>query len=238
MTVDIAEKLDAFFADSGISLWGVADLAVLKDGFSRIGRRYARAVSFAVPMDREIMFSIENGPNAAYAREYARINDRINDLSEQLEGLLTRAGHPSRAIAASVRSDPENIRGDFPHKTAATLAGIGFVGKNCQLVTRPFGPWVRLGTVLTDAPLAPASPVSRNFCGKCTRCMEACPAGALKGGRWFPGIARDEILDAAACDQWKKTHFFEFHKGHNCGICSSACPFGRKPPKKRPIEAK
>ncbi|MFO7750475.1 MAG: hypothetical protein R6V54_10325 [Desulfobacteraceae bacterium] len=56
------------------------------------------------------------------------------------------------------------------------------------------------------------------------RCVDACPAHALKGTAWYPGVPREEILDVQACDQWKKEHYFEFHKGHNCGICSSVCP--------------
>jgi epoxyqueuosine reductase len=121
-----------------------------------------------------------------------------------------------------------NIRGDFQHKTAATRAGLGWVGKNCQLLTQPWGPWVRLGTVLTDALFEPAAPVEKSLCGKFTKCIEACPAKALIGGIWRPGVERDIILDAWACDRYKKNHFHKFHGGHNCGICTQACPIGQK----------
>jgi epoxyqueuosine reductase QueG len=63
-------------------------------------------------------------------------------------------------------------------------------------------------------------------------CVEACPAKALKGNKWYPGLAREEILDVQACDLWKKEHYFQYHKGHNCGICSAVCPFGQKVLKK------
>jgi epoxyqueuosine reductase len=102
------------------------------------------------------------------------------------------------------------------------------VGKNCQLITKKWGPWIRLDTVLTDVPLPPAKPMEKSLCGKCMKCVESCPAGALKGGLWSPGVARDVILDAWACDKYKKTHFMSFHGGHNCGICTQACPIGRK----------
>ena len=136
-------------------------------------------------------------------------------------------------LAASDRTDPVNIRGDFPHKTAATRAGLGWIGRNCQLVTRPFGPWIRLATVFTDLRLTPSTPFDRDFCGKCQRCVEACPAAALKGGSWYPGMPREEILDAPACDAWKKENYFQFHEGHNCGICSAVCPAGLKLMKKK-----
>jgi len=40
------------------------------------------------------------------------------------------------------------------------------------------------------------------------RCVEACPAKALKGNMWYPGVPREEILDVRACDQWKKEHYY------------------------------
>ena len=66
----------------------------------------------------------------------------------------------------------------------------------------------------------------RSYCGKCKRCVDACPAGALTGKAWYPGIPREEILDVRKCDQWKKEHYFKYHQGHNCGICSAVCPYG------------
>jgi epoxyqueuosine reductase QueG len=70
--------------------------------------------------------------------------------------------------------------------------------------------------------------MERSYCGTCTRCVEACPAKALKGALWQPGMPREEILDAHACDRWKKEHFADFLEGRLCGICSSVCPFGTK----------
>ena len=142
-------------------------------------------------------------------------------------------GFRAKNLAASVRTDLVNIKGEFPHKTAATRAGLGWIGRHCQLITRPFGPWVRLATVFTDMELPCGPPIERNFCGQCMRCIEACPAKALTGKAWYPGLPREEILDVSLCDTWKKTHYFEYHKGHNCGICSSACPYGTKVLKKR-----
>ncbi len=211
----------------GISLWGAADLREFPTPADATGGRFPRAVSFAVRMDPGIMRSIRNGPNRAYADEYAGVNDRINALSAALEGEIRGQGFRALALAASERTDEENIRGDFPHKTAATRAGLGWIGRHCQLVTRPFGPWVRLGTVFTDLPLPCGPAVEEGSCGGCARCVEACPAKALTGNGWSPGAPREELLDARACDAWKKEHYRQYHGGHNCGICSAACPFGR-----------
>jgi len=174
------------------------------------------------------MASIATGPNRAYADEYANVNARINWLAEALANEIQSQGFRAQALAASVRSDPVNIKGDFPQKTAATRAGLGWVGRNCQLVTRRYGPWVRLGTVFTDLELPCGTPMKKSLCGKCTTCVEACPAGALQGRAWYPGVERKKILNVRACDSWKKENYFQYHKGHNCGICSAACPHGIK----------
>jgi len=228
--------LKAWMARHAITLWGAADLKMFSTPADPAGNRFPRAVSFAVPMTPDIMFTIQTGPNRAYADEYARVNAHINALSVELAEEIRNRGARARPLDASVRSDPVNIKGDFPQKTAATRAGLGWIGKNCQLVTRAFGPWVRLGTVFTDLDLSCGLPVARNFCGRCTNCVDACPAGALTGGVWKPGLPREEILDVQKCDQWKKEHYYRFHKGHNCGICSAVCPFGLKVLKRRSVK--
>jgi len=217
-----------WMAANDIALWGVADLREFSPPLDAVGNSFPRAISFAVPMNPDIMASIQNGPNAAYADEYARVNERINTLSADLATELNRQRSRALPLAASVRSDPVNIKGDFPHKTAATRAGLGWIGRHCQLITRPLGSWLRLGTVFTDLDLPCGPPVEKDFCGRCTRCVEACPAGALKGKAWYPGLVREEILDVQRCDLWKKEHYYQFHNGHNCGICSAVCPYGLK----------
>ena len=186
------------------------------------------ALSFAVPMNPRIMAGIHMGPNRAYADEYAEVNRRINGRSFALAGEIGGRGFRAQPLAASDRTDPLDIKGEFPHKTAATLAGLGWIGRHCQLITKHFGPWVRLGTVFTDMVLPFGPPIRRSYCGDCTRCVDACPAKALKGKDWYPGISREEILDPGACDRWKKKHYSAFHGGHNCGICSAVCPYGLK----------
>lgn len=215
-----------------ITLWGAADLRNFSTPPDQTGKRFPFAISFAIRMNPKIMSSIQKGPNQAYADEYDRANNHINELSTTLTEEIKSRGFRSKPLAASARSDPVNIKGDFPHKTAATRAGLGWIGCHCQLITRPFGPWVRLGTVFTDIELPCGPPIERNFCGRCMSCVDACPARALKGSKWYPGLAREEILDVRACDRWKKEHYFEYHKGHICGICSAVCPYGQKQLKK------
>ena len=211
-----------------INVWGAADLRNFSTPLDHEGNKFPFAIAWAIPMNPKIMASIQNGPNQPYADEYAKVNNHINELSVALSAEIEKRGFKSKPLAASVRSDTVNIKGDFPHKTVATRAGLGWVGRHCQLITRQFGSWVRLGTVFTDIELPCGPTINRNFCGKCMSCVEACPANALTGNAWHPGMPREDILDVRACDQWKKENYFQYHKGHNCGICSAVCPHGLK----------
>lgn len=252
---EIYNFVKEFFAKLGIELFGIADIKDLSSVKDDDGHDFRTAVSFAVPMNFRVMAGIEKGPNQYYAEEYARVNGLIDMLSSSLAGHLKEEGYPARALPASERTDPANLKGDFPHKTAATRAGLGWIGRNCQLISKPYGPWLRLGTVFMNLPedfisvgienrianMKPKSaseapqdngffgnPVIKSFCGDCKECVEACPANALTGNFWKPGIPREKLLDARRCDNWKKKHYFKFHKGHNCGICAAVCPFGKK----------
>ncbi len=220
--------LPQWMSTQSIELWGAADLRDFMTPKDANGQRLPFALCWAIPMNPHIMAAIQQGPNQAYADEYARVNNLITELARRLADEIKNQGFQSYALAVSERTDTVHIKGDFPHKTAATRAGLGWIGRHCQLITRKFGSWIRLGTVFTDMALSIGTPIERSFCGRCLRCVEACPAKALKGNAWYPGLARDAILDAAACDRWKKENYYKYHQGHNCGICSSVCPYGRK----------
>ena len=215
-----------------IHVWGVADLRGFHTPVDHDGKAFPFAVSFALPLNPAIMGRVENGPDQAYDDEYNRLNNRINEVSAALAAEIKACGFRSGALAASEHSDPVNMAGDFPHKTAATRAGLGWIGLHCQIITYPYGPWVRLGTVFTDMELPCGPPLEKNLCGNCRRCVDACPANALTGRLWSPELAREDILNARACDQWKKEHYLSYVKGHICGICSAVCPIGRKQLKK------
>lgn len=196
-------------------------------------RHMPRALSFAVRMKDALMDSVTDGPTAPYYAEYIRVNGVINGISERISERFRQEGFAADWIHSSQRTDFVNIAAAFPHKTAARLAGLGWIGRNCQLVTRVFGPRVRLGTVVTDMELGENPPkVMRFSCGACRRCTDACPAKALTGGTWEEGAERSVLLDAATCDVWKIEHYPEFDASV-CGICAAVCPQGTRRKRKK-----
>ena len=110
----------------------------------------------------------------------------------------------------------------------AEIAGLGFVGKHTNLITTDTGSWVFLGEVLTTAELAPDAPAT-DHCGTCTRCIEACPTGA---------IVEPYLLDANRCISYLSIeHRGEFTPEqeemlgewiYGCDICQDVCPWNER----------
>lgn len=114
----------------------------------------------------------------------------------------------------------------FNHKMAATSAGIGWIGKNGLLISPDFGPRLSLGTVLTDAPLAPDRPMEYSLCGDCALCVEYCPSKAVTGAAWSRSSPLVELVRLSACRSYKETKRSTEGKP-NCGLCINICPYGR-----------
>src|SRR3954466_14904679 len=112
-------------------------------------------------------------PRYTWFDAYSQLRDRLDELGRRL-------GSRYRVLVdANQHVDRE----------AAARSGVGFYGKNTMLITRRFGSWVVLGTLVTDVELEPTPPLDAD-CGSCTLCIDACPTGALDE----PGT-----LDATKC---------------------------------------
>jgi epoxyqueuosine reductase QueG len=115
----------------------------------------------------------------------------------------------------------------FPHKMAATCAGLGWIGKNGLLISPEYGPRLSLATVLTDAPLKTGKPCTKSLCGSCSLCVEHCPSGAITGHRWSTKEPYVEMVRLDNCKDHKQGS--KAVKGKpNCGLCINICPYGRK----------
>jgi epoxyqueuosine reductase len=149
--------------------------------------------------------------------------DGYASLRQKLDRLGRRLGGAYRVfVDANQHVDRE----------AAVRAGVGFYGKNTMLITRRFGSWVVLGTLVTDVELEPTPPLDAD-CGSCTLCIDACPTGALDE----PGV-----LDATRClSYWSQSADavplqYREHVGdqvYGCDICQDVCPWNRGVEKRR-----
>jgi len=131
------------------------------------------------------------------------------------------------SIPASKRTDDEHISGIFSQKLGPHLAGLGWIGKSCLLVTLDHGPRVRWVNILTDAPFVSIGAPMEPRCGKCTACVDICPEQAFTGREFREDEPREARFDAAAGDRYFRE--MEKEKGVAvCGLCLFACPHGKK----------
>jgi epoxyqueuosine reductase len=160
------------------------------------------------------------GRVARYARgvDYHDVmKARLTDLAETVREI----GGPETRTRIFVDSSP------LPERAAALRAGLGFVGKNTNLLTARAGSWLLLGALLTDLALTPDPPVERD-CGRCRLCLDACPTGALP---------EPFLLDANRCISYLTIehrdaipHELRPQIGDHvfgCDICQDVCPWNR-----------
>jgi len=214
----LTAKVGRLAVEAGVSLVGFAELGGLADR--------PRAVVIAIRHSPEVLADPTNMPNPAYSDEYWRLNERLAEIAAAIATLLQQAGFRAYANAPTRHQiDPETLATSFPHKTAATRAGLGWIGKSALLVTPELGPALRLNTVLTDAPIIAGMPVTASECGDCSVCVESCPARAITGAEWFPGRPREELLDAHACNSTCSERSRRIGiEGGRCGVCMAVCP--------------
>lgn len=217
---------------------------LLEDGVAEVGfsslvgaqpQRYAHlpgGISLVYKLSdaviEEILHWGEPGPTFSYFQHYRAVNAFLDSKTLWVTAMLERMGYRALPIPASQSvKDMGAYSGAFQHKTAAVLAGLGWIGKSALFISPKYGPRVRLATVLTDMPL----PVKLNLpampgCGSCKNCVRACPAGAILGNNYTPGCERHDLLDARACSEHMKKAYQQIGRGAVCGICVAVCPYG------------
>ncbi len=200
------------------------NLGIYEVGFAKVEADLPYAISIVIPLSPFVMSKIDGQPTFEYFHHYRTVNAFI-DSSLLRAGLeIDKKGFNYICVGAS--QSTSGLAGYFPHKTAARLAGLGFIGKNALFISEKYGPAVRLGTILTDMPFATGTPLIKD-CGECNLCKNACPAMAIRGVNYREGIPREEMFDAQACSTHMKKAYQHIGRGVVCGICIRKCRFFR-----------
>ena len=220
------KEIKSKLIQQGAALVGFADLSDLPSDI-RDGYRYG--ISIAVKLNPKIVQIIGDGPSTEYYNEYRDKNEFLNQLADNCAELLKNKGYDALAKTQKVVvSDEKTKRTKLPHKTVATKAGLGWIGKCALLITPEYGSAIRITSVLTNAKLGVGTPVIKSQCGECVECKNICPAGAVTGKQWVPGINRDDFFHALDCrDKIKERGQQLGIPDGTCGLCFWACPWTR-----------
>ncbi len=221
----------------GADYFGIADLtpahnAIYEQGGAEIAG-LPRSISVGIGLFHPIVDQIYRRPERSVAASYQThcyevINARLDQLVSRLASVLQREGFMAYPIAASKRVDDERICGAFSHKLGAHMAGLGWIGKNCLLITPQMGPRVRWATVLTDAPIEATGGPIEERCGDCHACVDICPVRGFSGQPFHEDEPRESRFDAGKCDRYLSRMKEKDPETAICGLCLYACPYGKK----------
>jgi epoxyqueuosine reductase len=161
--------------------------------------------------------------NKAKISRYAWSKDYHKILKKRIKLFYQALKKNEKKLSGSIFVDTAPVQ----DKLWAEQAGIGWQGKNTNIITREYGSWIFLGGLALNIELE-ADKLSKDYCGNCTKCIDACPTNALKPYQ----------LDARKCisyltiEYWDKEIPPSFQNKLNnwifgCDICQDVCPWNR-----------
>jgi epoxyqueuosine reductase len=250
---ELADRLRAIGLDAGLDAVGIASAEPFEATRRHLDRRKAAGLhggmqfTFRNPRRSTDPTQVLRGARALVvgARSYARQpprrdgegrvaayawHDHYGDLKAALRTVgdeLRRHGWRTRVLA------DDNSLVD---REAAVRAGLGWYGKNANVLLPGRGSAYVLGSVVTDAPLPPTGERLEDGCGSCRRCLDACPTGAIVA----PGV-----VDARRCLAWLAQAPGDFPEDlrealgdrlYGCDDCQDVCPVNRRAGEPPPSE--
>jgi len=155
----------------------------------------------------------------AYGKDYHLVvKEKLNNLLIFIQSLVPTCHGRAFVDSAPVLERPW-----------AKTAGLGWIGKNSLLISKTFGSYVFIGELIIDLQLSYDNALATDYCGNCTRCIDACPTGA---------IVSERTIDARKCISYHTIENKEEVPGpirknlHNrlfgCDICQDVCPWNKK----------
>jgi epoxyqueuosine reductase len=163
-----------------------------------------------------------HSPMKGKISRYAWGDDYHAIVKDRLEALLTFI----KKLEPSARGLCYADTGPVMEKAWGALSAVGWMGKNTTLISRSHGSWFFIGVILLNIELE-YNPGERNFCGRCDRCLKACPAGA---------IIAPYLIDARLCISYltqlrgpipRRLRPLMGNRIFGCDVCQEVCPWNR-----------
>lgn len=221
---ELKTELFEVLREKGAALAGVADLKEIIQDEKNIG------ISVAVPVPQHIIEDLKTAPTKEYFDTYHKLNAKLDEIVEAGAEFLIKKGYKAQANTLKIVKKDENWCTPLPHKTVATNARLGWIGKSCLLVTKEYGSAVRISSLITNAPLPADEAVKESRCENCRNCVDKCPAKAFLGINWSRGMSREKIFIKEVC---KKTQLERMKKATGidvdlCGLRFAVCPYTQR----------
>jgi epoxyqueuosine reductase QueG len=217
---ELTEDLEAYKEEIGLDLIGFADPA----HFNRYSK-FQQPSSYLSEVKTVILLGMHlydltldtwsRDPKSG--KEFHFLDLILENLGNKVEKFLKDKGFETLLLPYSP--------GLFLKEVGA-LAGLGPIGKNNLLLTKDYGPQIRLRALTTSAPLTVGTPINESeFCKNCEKCLQACPAEAFVDGKYHKELCLQYSLD--------NLKYLSRHSKIWCNKCIEVCPVGKN--KKRII---
>jgi len=187
-----------------------------------------RVIALAMPYQPHQAALKPAPPGYGKVSSFAQVHDYHETIADKLNHLTDFiANHSNKAARTKAYVDT----GPILERGFAALAGLGTPGKNSCLIIPPWGSYHFLAEILTDLPLPIDPPFTRDLCGSCRRCIEACPTGC---------ILEDRTIDASRCISYLTIENKGIVPGElkgqiedwffGCDVCQAVCPHNARLP--------
>ena len=166
---------------------------------------------------------LDTTPSIVYSELYNTTNRLLDEIAYKLSVYLNNKGYKAVFFPRDAYGDISVLvnkpEAAFSHVIASKYAGLGTIGYNHTLITKEFGPRVRLVSIFTDAVISPNNMLKDDLCIKCKLCQKCCPTSAF--------TTTDTLIanmDKYKCAKYHAQLKSEYH--YPCGVCIKVCPVG------------
>ena len=166
---------------------------------------------------------LDTTPSIVYSELYNTTNRLLDDIAYKLSVYINNKGYKAAFFPRDAYGDISILQSKpeaaFSHVIAGKYAGLGTIGYNHTLITKEFGPRVRLVSVFTDADIIPDRMLKEDLCIKCKLCQKCCPTSAFTTTQSL--IAN---MDKSKCAEYHAKLKNDYR--YPCGVCIKVCPIG------------
>lgn len=225
----LKQKIKRLAARLGVNLVGFANVERWEEA-GEVDRAYwpqtiwPWAKSIIVMAVQIFPSMIETTPSVVYSELYNTTNRILDEDAWRVASFLNEAGFRAHFFPRDCYGDISVLvkkpEAAFSHVFAGKYAGLGTPGLNHTLLTKEYGPRIRLVSVITDAPLTPDKMQEKELCIRCGLCMKNCPTKAFTP-------RSDQLqadMDKQRCALYHQQLKNEFR--YPCGRCVAVCPIG------------